>query len=340
MLCHACHKYNPSGTEICSRCNLRLEAATLSQTAEETPPRQNAPDPSPQKPILERLMPFAPAALIAIGAVPALGFPAALNQFVQYGVPVGYLSTERAAKAGIVPAIALVILALSVWGAIPLLRRMSSVRIRNPVIRRLIAGMVIEPLSSVPLFVLTFGYLILAVGYQVIMTSLEGRPLSELMSTPFLLAFGLVPLTYASFTYLMGRLTLSDQSEEDDTDSRRKSRPSVSGLDLAATALLGYVLAAVFYSSVAYPAVPQYLGGGRPDAIVLWIESSEFPPEFEERLPSAKCTKEGDPNQGSLRMCENIYLIDASSDNLIITDDRDDFGDAVILPTRIVQLTQ
>jgi hypothetical protein len=93
-------------------------------------------------------------------------------------------------------------------------------------------------------------------------------------------------------------------------------RRRIARVELATYALIAYISMVILYSQTFYWKTPQILGGGKPQAISIWIDASGTNLDLMKLLPNAQCIR--DLNQW---MCSSAHLLDASGENLILLDD-------------------
>jgi len=98
-------------------------------------------------------------------------------------------------------------------------------------------------------------------------------------------------------------------------------------LDLIGVFLLTFFLLAGYYWVDIYPAMPQSLGGGKPEPVVIWVAATDgASTNIESLLSKATCS-----DIGGLTKCEGLFLIDTPSNNLILTDSAAAPGTSVIV---------
>ena len=79
--------------------------------------------------------------------------------------------------------------------------------------------------------------------------------------------------------------------------------------------LIIYIFSVGIYSFMIYPQLPQGLGGGLPAHITVWMERADLPNTLEKRIPSATCQE-----SNGIVECEDLYLVHADSEIVILTD--------------------
>jgi flagellar motor protein MotB len=79
--------------------------------------------------------------------------------------------------------------------------------------------------------------------------------------------------------------------------------------------LLFYLLLVETYSNSIYHRLPLIYGGGKPQSVSIWIDTSSSQLNLSQKLPEANCVQEGKQSR-----CTSAYLVDASGDTWILAD--------------------
>ena len=96
--------------------------------------------------------------------------------------------------------------------------------------------------------------------------------------------------------------------------------------------LIAYIALVIVYSASVYWRMPDSIGGGSPQPVLVWIDSSGSQLDLNRQLPQAKCTL-----QGQQWMCTSAYLLDASGETLILVDGRTPNAHSLVIPLSKVQ---
>jgi len=91
--------------------------------------------------------------------------------------------------------------------------------------------------------------------------------------------------------------------------------------------LVAYTALVIVYSTSVYWRMPDYIGGGRPEPISIWLDASGTQFDLNRQLPQAKCTREVQQ-----WMCTSAYLLDASGDRLILVDNQTPVSNSLVIP--------
>jgi hypothetical protein len=100
--------------------------------------------------------------------------------------------------------------------------------------------------------------------------------------------------------------------------------------------VVGASLYAVFawqYANEVYPWVPQSLGGGRPEPVILDYNPGTSDTDLGRLLPAASCAREGTDWR-----CQKAFLVEARGDNWVITDGASPTARSVVVPRSAVIL--
>jgi hypothetical protein len=92
-----------------------------------------------------------------------------------------------------------------------------------------------------------------------------------------------------------------------------------------------YLCAVSFYSLDWYPRIPQFLGGGKPTSVAIWIDSSQSLASSV-LPPSAKCgAQSGEPFT-----CRRLYLVSMDSDYFIFALDDTPYSQGLVFPKETI----
>jgi hypothetical protein len=90
--------------------------------------------------------------------------------------------------------------------------------------------------------------------------------------------------------------------------------------------IVPFVSAVWWYSTALYSKIPAALGGGRPEAIVVWMDAKALPSEVPMALQSADCTA-----TASIVYCY-LQLIYRNDKDVIVAAPSDGVRAAVLVP--------
>jgi hypothetical protein len=148
------------------------------------------------------------------------------------------------------------------------------------------------------------------------------------LPTTFILAIG-IAVGVAMFAAFFAPFSAPAFSSQD-----RKKR-LLAWAELVVTGLLIYTSFSWLYADRVYTAVPQFLGGGRPDPVIAEISINDSQINLSMALPSAQCS-----HAGAGWVCRNLYLVNARSQNWVVTDTQEAYGHALVIPEAEFTLIQ
>ncbi len=100
----------------------------------------------------------------------------------------------------------------------------------------------------------------------------------------------------------------------------------VTSLNVSVVALL-FAFGVLWYSMTLYPRIPAALGGGKPEAVVVWMGTDDLPSEILAALKGANCTT----TESTVR-CSNLQLINRSDKDVILAMLSNSARTAVLVP--------
>jgi hypothetical protein len=133
---------------------------------------------------------------------------------------------------------------------------------------------------------------------------------------------------FSTFPFLFAVTAQAALPEELPADIRRRLQMELR----AASVALAYIPLVIVYSLEWYPALPSFLGGGKPPSATLWVEAKSLPKFAPSKLTRLKVVTEGD----TLRF-EKCFLIHANSDIVILSDSDDPYASTLVLPRDAVR---
>lgn len=97
--------------------------------------------------------------------------------------------------------------------------------------------------------------------------------------------------------------------------------------------VLGLSVSSVWwYSTTLYPRIPAALGGGKPEAVVVWMDAEDLPVELRAALQGVDCR-----TTGAIVRCSTLQLIHRSDEDVIFATPGDGARVAVLVPRNTIK---
>lgn len=353
----------------------------------------------------ERLARLASLVGSILALIAALGFPAASLQYFRLGIPLQFLSYDRALRAGILPTVVLTFLVAGLSS----IGHFAGRRVRRRRERRHDTGGEVPPVL-VPFFIVlwllgvafwlalfvgtiammafpfawlarSFGLIVMFIALAVLVAInvviqrwfwkkdkllepdlrqrgasalrpyFEGQPFTDFGEALILGAYVLGAMFALSWALrslfdvrsgifsttniwilavalgIMAYIATFAFFSLPAFSSHSKRKRLLARAELVVLGILVYAFFTWLYADKVYVNIPQFLGGGRPEAVIAEISFSNSQIDLSLELPAAQCSR-----RGMDWICTNLYLVNARGGDWVVADTRVSYGDALLIP--------